>query len=340
MTQPSKPPDSSILEAAGLLGGRVRRDEPLGALTTYRVGGAAALFMTVDSLDDLGLVSRVVRTCRVPVLVVGRGSNMLVADGGYSGLAIVLGEHFAAIEVHPAGDGCPVEVRAGAAVPLPVLARRCVAEGLAGMEWAVGIPGSVGGAVVMNAGGHGSEMANVLRSVHLFDLERGKNGTVPAERLGLSYRHSTLSSAIASSNVHSASSAIASTRKVVLGATLELAPGDAAASARELADVVRWRRDHQPGGQNAGSVFTNPPGDSAGRLVEVAGCKGLRIGSAEVSRKHANFIQADPNGSADDIAALISEVRTRVEAATGVRLRPEVRTVGFSADVVASMTGR
>lgn len=328
MTRPSKPPDSSLLEAARLLGGRVRRDEPLGALTTYRVGGTAALFMTVDSLDDLAVISRVVRTCEVPVLVVGRGSNMLVADGGYAGLAIVLGPHFAAIEVHPSGDGSSAEVHVGGAVPLPVLARRSVAEGLRGMEWAVGIPGSMGGAVVMNAGGHGSEMASVLRSVHLFDLGRGEDEIVPVEQLELSYRRSTLSSGNLSMN------------KVVLGATIELAVGDAVASERELADVVRWRREHQPGGQNAGSVFTNPKGDSAGRLVEVAGCKGLRIGSAEVSRKHANFIQADPNGSAADVAALIAEVRTRVEVVTGVRLSPELRTVGFSADVVAAMTGR
>lgn len=322
MTPRPNSPDTSLVEAAAKLGDRVRHDEPLGMLTTYRVGGAAALFMTIDSLDDLALVARVVRASGVPVLVVGRGSNMLVADSGYEGLAIMLGERFAGIEVVNSTGESPVEVHAGGAVPLPVLARRCAAEGLRGLEWAVGVPGSVGGAVRMNAGGHGSEMANVLRRVHLFDLARGDDESVPADELGLGYRHSNLS-----------------TTKVVLGATFALAAGDAEASARELAEVVRWRREHQPGGQNAGSVFTNPPGDSAGRLVDASGCKGLRIGSAEVSGKHANFIQADPNGSASDVALLIAEVRRRVEAATGVRLHPEVHAVGFPADVVARMSG-
>ncbi len=322
MTPRPNSPESSLAEAAVSLGGRARHDEPLGTLTTYRVGGAAALFMTIEALDDLALVARVLRASEVPVLVVGRGSNMLVADSGFEGLAIMLGDRFAGIEVANETDEPLVEVHAGGAVPLPVLARRCAAEGFRGLEWAVGVPGSVGGAVRMNAGGHGSEMANVLRRVHLFDLARGDDESVPADELGLGYRHSNLS-----------------TTKVVLGATFALAPGDAEASARELAEVVRWRREHQPGGQNAGSVFTNPPGDSAGRLVDAAGCKGLRIGSAEVSRKHANFIQADPNGSASDVASLIVEVRRRVEAVTGVRLHPEVHPVGFPADVVARMSG-
>jgi UDP-N-acetylmuramate dehydrogenase len=218
----------------------------------------------------------------------------------------VLGDAYASVDV----DGH--DVRAGGATPLPVLARRTVAAGLTGLEWAVGVPGSVGGAVRMNAGGHGSDVAATLQRVRVLDLATGEDGVVPVADLDLGYRRSAVTP-----------------DHVVLWAEFTLEPGDAEAGATELAEIVRWRRENQPGGQNAGSVFTNPPGDSAGRLVEVAGCKGLRLGGAHVSDKHANFIQADAGGSADDVAALIAVVEARVEAATGVRLRPELRMIGF-----------
>ncbi len=203
-------------------------------------------------------------------------------------------------------------VRAGGATALPVLARRTAAAGLTGLEWAVGVPGSVGGAVRMNAGGHGSDVAATLVEVRVVDLASGHDGVVAAADLHLGYRRSALPPTA-----------------VVVEATFALRPGDAAAAGAEVAEIVRWRREHQPGGQNAGSVFTNPPGDAAGRLVDEAGCRGLRVATAAVSTKHANFIQADPGGSADDVAALILEVRRRVAAATGVSLHPELRMVGF-----------
>jgi UDP-N-acetylmuramate dehydrogenase len=193
-----------------------------------------------------------------------------------------------------------------------VLARRTAAAGLTGLEWAVGVPGTVGGGVRMNAGGHGSDMAATLRGIHVFDLRTGDHGHVAAADLGLGYRRSTVAPTA-----------------VILEATFELSIGDAEQAGAEVTEIVRWRREHQPGGQNAGSVFTNPPGDAAGRLVERAGCRGLRLGSAQVSPKHANFIQADPGGSADDVLALIELVGRRVAAASGVVLRPEVRLVGF-----------
>ena len=293
-------------EAARILGDRAQRDVPIGPLTTYRVGGAAALFVEALGDDDLLLVADAVRASGVEVLVVGKGSNLLVADAGFDGLALVLGERFAEIEI----DGSIV--RAGGATPLPVLARRTVAAGLTGLEWAVGVPGSVGGGVRMNAGGHGSDIAATLRRVRVLDLATGEDGVVTAAALELGYRRSAVSST-----------------RVVVWAEFALAPGDAEAGAAELSEIVRWRREHQPGGQNGGSVFTNPPDDSAGRLVDLAGCKGLRRGSAEVSTKHANFIQADPEGSADDVALLVADVRARVRAATGVDLHPELRLVGF-----------
>jgi UDP-N-acetylmuramate dehydrogenase len=250
------------------------------------------------------------------VLVVGRGSNLLVADAGFPGVAVVLGEPFAEVEL----EG--TTVRAGGATALPVLARRTAAAGLRGLEWAVGVPGSVGGAVRMNAGGHGSDVAASLVEVRVVDLASGHDGVVPAGDLELGYRRSALPPTA-----------------VVVEATFALRLGDPVAATEEVAEVVRWRREHQPGGQNAGSVFANPPGDAAGRLVDVAGCRGLRLGTAQVSPKHANFIQADPGGAADDVAALVVEVRRRVAASTGVLLRPELRMVGFPAPVAAEVEG-
>jgi UDP-N-acetylmuramate dehydrogenase len=155
-------------------------------------------------------------------------------------------------------------------------------------------------------------MAHVLRSARLVDLRSGADTEVAADALDLAYRHSAVAP-----------------HQLVLGADLALAEGDRAKGEAELSEIVAWRRANQPGGQNAGSVFANPPGDSAGRLIDAAGCKGLRVGSAEVSTKHANFFQADAGGSADDVHALMLEVRRRVEDAFGVRLRAETRLVGF-----------
>jgi UDP-N-acetylmuramate dehydrogenase len=293
-------------EAARILGALAQRDVPLGPLTTYRVGGPAALFVEARHEDDLRVVAEAVRASGVATLIVGKGSNLLVADRGFDGVAVVLGDAFATIDI----DG--TTVRAGGAVALPVLARQTAAAALTGLEWAVGVPGSVGGGVRMNAGGHGSDMAATLVRVRVLDLATGEDGVVPAADLDLGYRHSAVTAS-----------------PVVVWAEFALAPGDADVAAAEIAEIVRWRRDNQPGGQNAGSVFTNPPGDSAGRLVDASGSKGLRIGSAHVSEKHANFIQADPGGAADDVLALVHEVQRRVESATGLRLEPELRLIGF-----------
>jgi UDP-N-acetylmuramate dehydrogenase len=306
----------ALARAADLLGDLARRDVPLGPLTTYRVGGSAALFVEASADEDLGRVAAAVAASGAPVLVVGRGSNLLVADAGFPGIAVALGESYAGITL----DG--TNARAGGATALPVLARRTAAAGLRGLEWAVGVPGSVGGAVRMNAGGHGSDVAASLVEVRVVDLASGHDGVVAAADLHLGYRRSALTPT-----------------SVVVEAAFALRPGDAEAAGAEVAEIVRWRREHQPGGQNAGSVFTNPEGDSAGRLVEVAGCRGLRLGTAQVSPKHANFIQADAGGSADDVAALVGEVRRRVRAATGVALRPELRMVGFPAEVRAEVEG-
>jgi UDP-N-acetylmuramate dehydrogenase len=302
---------AAIEVASTLLGDRARRDVPLGPFTTYGVGGPASLLLEDCGPDELALAGRAVAASAVPVLVIGRGSNLLVADAGFPGLAVTLGDFFAAIHLD---DDRPGLVRAGGGLSLPVLARRTAALGLRGMEWAVGVPGSVGGAVRMNAGGHGSDIKAVLTKAWLWDLAAESPGAVEVDGadLALGYRCSNVGPL-----------------QVVVVAEFALAPGDREQAEAEVAAVVRWRREHQPGGSNAGSVFANPKGDSAGRLIDAAGLKGHRRGSAFVSPKHANFVQVDPGGSADDVRALIEEVRATVENRFGVVLQLENRLVGF-----------
>ena len=294
------------------VGDKIAVDVPMGALTTYRVGGRAAAMVVVDDHETLSAVAAAVAGTGIPVMTLGRGSNMLVADRGFDGLVVHMAGDYAAINVVD-----ETIVIAGAAAKLPVVARTTVGYGLTGFEWAVGVPGSIGGAVRMNAGGHGADMRDALLDADIVDFAAGERRIVPAEELQLSYRHSALR-----------------TDELVVGCRLSLSPGDERKGKAEMAEIVQWRRDNQPGGQNAGSVFTNPEGDSAGRLIDTAGGKGLRVGSAEVSEKHANFIQADEGGSAADVLHVMIEVRTLVEFAHGVVLQPETHLVGFTDDEV------
>ncbi len=291
-----------------VLAGRVQENRPLGPLTTYRVGGPAARFVLVESMLDLRAVVHAATAGEVPVLVVGRGSNLLVSDEGFEGVVVQLGAAFTDV------DARGTVVRAGGGAAMPIVARRTASLGLSGFEWAVGIPGSIGGACRMNAGGHGSDMASCLSSVRVVDLHGdGAVRQIPVRELGLSYRHSVLRD-----------------DQVVVQATLALADDEPADASARVDAIVRWRREHQPGGQNAGSVFTNPPGDSAGRLIDAAGCKGMRHGTAEVSAKHANFIQVDENGRAADVVALMTLVQERVLAVHGVSLVAETKLIGFA----------
>ena len=307
--------DPEVDKALAVLGDRARRDVPLAPLTTYGVGGRAAVFVRAGSLDDLKRASEAVAESGLPVLVLGRGSNLLVADRGFPGLVVTLAadqfSQFSSIEF--LADRV---VRAGGAVLLPVLARQTASQDLAGLEWAVGVPGSVGGAIRMNAGGHGADTSQTLRTCRWLDLRTGELVDVPGAALAFGYRRSAVEE-----------------HHVVVSADYGLTGGDRAASETTIRDIVRWRREHQPGGQNAGSVFTNPPGnapaDSAGWLVEASGLKGYRRGSAMVSEKHANFIQADPGGSADDVVALMLDVQELVEKRLGVTLQAEVKLAGF-----------
>ena len=301
----SRSADLDVL--ATRLGPAATRDAPLGSRTTYRVGGTAALGTEPPDEEALLDVARALVGLDVPVLVVGNGSNLLVADAGFAGLMLELGPGFEGLDV--AGT----DVRAGGALALPTLARRTAAAGLTGLEWAVGVPGTVGGAVRMNAGGHGSDTVATLVAFRLVDLEAATVTDRPVERLAATYRHTSVTAT-----------------EVVVEATHRLASGDPAVAKAAIDEIVRWRRANQPGGANAGSVFTNPAGDSAGRLIDACGLKGLRIGSAEVSPKHANFIQADKGGSADDVKRVLDRVRAEVADATGVTLSTEVQMVGFA----------
>ena len=293
---------------AAELGSLVTADVPLAPLCTYKVGGSAALFATIESVDELERIRHAVAETSIDTLVIGKGSNLLVADAGFDGLVVRLGESFSEIVI----DEATGTARLGAAALLPVAARRTAAVGLTGFEWAVGVPGSVGGAVRMNAGGHGSDVAANLVRVSLFDLRQGGPVEKSAQALALSYRSSSVAA-----------------HHLVLFAEVALEPGDPKRSEAEIREIVRWRRANQPGGQNAGSVFTNPPGASAGALIDQAGLKGFRVGSASVSDKHANFIQADPDGSADDVARLIAAVRLRIVETFGVELHCENLLIGF-----------
>lgn len=297
----------SLEELIGRAGTRLEQHAPIGPRTTYRVGGSVRALVTLTSNDDLDELGPLLLRCGLPFTVIGNGSNLLVADGELALVAVLLAGEFANLS----WSGSPVVmVDAGAGLDLPVAARRLAAEGITGFEWAVGVPGTFGGATAMNAGGHGSDMAACVHSATVW--RNGERQRLSLDDLHFAYR----SSAVRAGDI-------------VTTVTLRLSEGDAEESKRTIGEIVRWRRTHQPGGANGGSVFRNPPGESAGRLIERTGCKGLRIGSAVVSEKHANFILVDAGGRAADVYELLSEVRRRVREATGVTLESEHRLLGF-----------
>jgi UDP-N-acetylmuramate dehydrogenase len=289
-------------------GGRVEEHAAFGTRTTYRVGGTVRALVTLSTHRDLDELGPVLFGCGLPLVVLGNGSNLLVADGEHEAIGVHLAGEFGEMQWSEVRGAVVVE--AGAGLDLPVGARRLANEGIVGFEWAVGVPGTFGGAVVMNAGGHGSDMAASVSQARTFCA----NGTREwsAVELAFGYRSSALDRS-----------------QLVTRVTLRLARGDAAEARERIKEIVRWRREHQPGGANGGSVFRNPVGDHAGRLIEVSGCKGLRMGSAAVSDKHANFIIADPGGSANDVYELLVAVRERVLEATGILLVSEHRFLGF-----------
>lgn len=281
---------------------------PIGERTTYRVGGSARALLRLSSLQQLQGLDEAINASGLPLFLLGNGSNLLIADGEHDVLALHLEGEFQEMSVQ--GEGAAVIVEAGAGLDLPIAARRLAAGGITGFEWAVGVPGTFGGAAVMNAGGHGSDMAASVLTVQTWS--QGLLRSWSLEELKFGYRTSALTS-----------------DDVVTSVSLHLAHGNPVAAKAQLSEIVKWRREHQPGGANAGSVFRNPEGDSAGRLIDAAGLKGLRHKSAQVSEKHANFIIADAGGSANDIWELVQIVRERVQRSSGVALHLEHRLLGF-----------
>jgi UDP-N-acetylmuramate dehydrogenase len=283
----------------------IRTDVELDALTTYKLGGAAAWYAEAESEPSLREILE--SADDLDLLVLGRGSNVLVSDAGYPGLVVRLTGDFLTAAV--ADDG---SVLAGGGMPLPKLARFAVGEDRGGLEFLVGIPGSVGGAVRMNAGGHGSDTATWLLEATI--LDRRSLGTVlrnPLE-LALSYRHSNLGD-----------------DDLVVAARFRTISQPRSEGEPMLRDVTRWRREHQPGGTlNAGSVFKNPPDDAAGRVIDSLGLKGYRRGGVAVSEVHANFFVSGPDATAQDVWDLVWAVRRRVGEETGIWLEPELRFVG------------
>jgi len=275
----------------------------LAPLTTYKLGGRARWFAEPTSAEDLLALTPV----EVPVLVLGRGSNVLIADAGFDGLVIRLASGLAEIEI----DG--LSVRAGGGASLATVARAAAKSDLGGLEWLVGVPGSVGGAVRMNAGCFGSETSEALIHAKLLDLSTGILDVRTPADLEMNYR---------STNVQP--------HELVLEATFRVAPSSRSVSEGKMREITRWRKDHQPGGTfNAGSVFKNPPGDAAGRIIDALGLKGRAVGGVSVSHRHANFFVAEASASAQDMFDLVQVVKAEVMDATGIELVPEVQFAGF-----------
>jgi UDP-N-acetylmuramate dehydrogenase len=286
-------------------GVHLERDVPLAPLTTLRVGGAADRMATPATIDELVTALQLARDAGVRAGVLGKGSDLVVADAGVRGLVIRNRADALAIE------GTAVRIGSGAA--MAALVKRCTAAGLAGIEFGISIPGSVGGAVWANAGAHGGEMRDVVASVDTWLPDRAERATLTNEACAFAYRDSRFKAS----------------GEIVLAADLRLSAGVTDEIGARVAEHQAQRRATQPlADQNAGSVFRNPPGDHAGRLVDAAGLKGHRIGSAEVSTLHANFIVVDRGGSATDVRTVGDHVRAVVAERFGVELAYEIEFVG------------
>lgn len=287
--------------------GRTGLQESLAPLTTFRVGGPAAVLVEPVSEPDLEATAEILAATGMELFLLGRGSNLLVSDAGFRGVVVRMVRGFEHIR---RVDELSVEVGAGAA--LPQVANWAARRGLTGMEFAVAIPATVGGAVAMNAGAHGSDLSDVLESVRICSLAEGRTREIPAAQLEMGYRR-----------------ALVGEGNLVCAARFRLRVG----KREEILARMQRYRSHRAGTQpseapNAGSTFKNPPGASAGQLIDEAGLKGYRIGGAQVSDKHGNFVLAGPGATAQDVFDLMAHVQAVVREQTGVTLLPEVRIVG------------
>jgi UDP-N-acetylmuramate dehydrogenase len=291
------------------IGLRALRDAPLAPLTTMRVGGPADVLATIHNAFELRAALRYARSRALPHMVLGRGSDVVIGDAGIRGIVLVV----RAERLDVAGEHTVAE----AGVQMARIATRTREAGLTGLEFALAIPGSIGGAVWANAGAHDGEIARVLEWAEVV-LADGTEARIPADALGFGYRDSRLKHAPAGSPP-----------EIVVTASFTLAPDDPGVIAARLDEIKAWRRAHQPLGiPSAGSVFRNPPGDSAGRLIDAAGLKGHRIGGAVISERHANWILNDRKGSATDVRMLADLAVATVRDRFGIELVAEVEFIG------------
>lgn len=297
---------------ASLGAGAVRRNEPLARYTALRIGGPADLLVTVEDIEALRQAVELAWQHGLPCRILGGGSNVLIGSAGIRGLVVL--NRAGRIRF---GDA---EVWAESGASFSTLAQHCVARGLAGLEWAAGIPGTVGGAVVGNAGAWGGDVASVLTEARVLQ-PNGQATLWDVKRLGYGYRSSVLKH-------RGAGSTEPERRPVVLEAHFRVKPSDRELLKKQLAAITKRRKASQPGGATCGSVFRNPPGDYAGRLIEAAGLKGAGQGGAVISTVHANFIVNQGGATAADVMGLIDLARRSVEAETGVQLTLEIELLG------------
>jgi UDP-N-acetylmuramate dehydrogenase len=292
-------------ELRARFGARLKTGAPLAELTSFRIGGPADVLLAVENEDELRAAMAAAWCERVPAFCLGAGTNLLVSDRGVRGLVVHLGAGFTRLEFDD------LRVCAGAAAQFGMLVHEAIERGLMGLEFGEGIPGSVGGGLVMNAGAFGGEIARVVRTVHGVD-ERGQALALSGAEVKFSYRRTELPP-----------------RFVITRVDFELERGDREQLRARVAELRAKRAARQPRGlPNAGSIFKNPPGNFAGRLLESAGLKGARLGAAAFSADHANFIVNLGGARAEDVRALIELARSRVKEQSGVALEAEVRMIG------------
>ena len=291
----------------GCAGGEnVRRQEPMSLHTTFRIGGPADLFVTPGSIQAVADSIRICKETQTPYAVIGNGSNLLVSDTGYRGVIIQIGRNLNQVSVN--GE----EIRAQAGAMLSVIAKTALSESLTGFEFASGIPGTLGGAAVMNAGAYGGEMKDVLTEVTVLTRE-GEIRTVPAEKLEMGDR----------------TSLAAKNGWIILEAVLKFQKGDAEAIRGRMEELKMQRVTKQPLDlPSAGSTFKRPEGYFAGKLIMDAGLRGFTVGGAQISEKHCGFVVNKGGATAEDVRNLICAVQKKVQEEAGVKLEPEVKFLG------------
>ena len=295
--------DTRLQRAVAGLRGRVIFDAALGAYTSFKIGGPADVLVEPANVDDVRRLVVQARAAKMPLFVVG-GTNLLIRDGGIRGIVVSLAK-LRAVHEEP---GAVLYAEGG--LGMPTLIGYAIRRSLAGMEWAAGIPGTVGGCLVMNAGTRLGEMKDAVKAVRLVTMN-GDLRDLPAASIRFQYRRARLP------------------KGIVVGVWLQLRQGVRGEIARIVKDYLHYRKDTQPLAMpSAGCVFKNPPNDSAGRLLEATGLKGMRVGDAEVSTKHGNFIVNRGHATAADVTRLIQKVRQAIKQKAGIRLDLELKIVG------------